>query len=100
MTRRPCRSDRATNHPRIPSRAGKAEPGFKLRHIAPGRLEHERPLAGCRLVAVLALASGCLLGKHWHLQGRGRFLEHRFGEPSSGTICSTGEPGMFLAHKR
>ena len=45
-------------------------------------------------------ASGCLLGRHWHLQGRGRFLEHRVGEPSSGTICSTGEPGMFLAHKR
>jgi hypothetical protein len=65
-----------------------------------GSSSYERPLAGCRLVAVLALASGCLLGKHWHLQGRGRFLEHRFGEPSSGTICSTGEPGMFLAHKR
>ena len=54
MTRRPCRSDSDTNHPRIPSRAGKAEPGFKLCQIAPGRLEHERPLAGCGLVAVLA----------------------------------------------
>ena len=55
MTRGPCRSDRATNLPlENPKSAGKAEPGFKLRHIAPGRLEHERPLAGCRLVAVLA----------------------------------------------